>query len=223
MMRNDVIGPFLGDDEDALFVINAFAGSTVSRHVLDAQIIPCNAFDLLDICVDRVVDDPIFTRAKDGAAEVRGSELRRLIEALMFVSIEKADRAARFVNGDWSQIGLIMPLVSRLVSKIGWSTFVAEKFLTLCERAGAAYPLDSFVQQANTVLASVGSGKGGWAGTTLSARTAAVVQCLADAHFPLRVDQARGLLRILDVLIDLGDRRSVALQQSEAFRGIQGP
>ena len=222
VVRNIILGPFLCDDEDALSVIGAFARSTVARHVLDAETIPSQVFELLDICVDRVVNDRTFAQAKDGAIDVPGSELCQLIETLMFVAIEKADRSARFANGDWSQIRLIMPFVSRLVKAIGWSTFVMDRFLTLCERAGTAYPLDSFVEQANTVLASVVKGKGSWAGTTLSARTAAVVQCLADAHFPLQVDQARGLLRVLDALIDLGDRRSVALEQSEAFRGIQG-
>ena len=114
-----------------------------------------------------------------------------------------------------------MPLVSRLVGSIGWSTFAMDVFLRLCERAGASYPLDSFVEQANTVLGAVVSGKGSWVGTTLPARTAAVVQGLAEAHYPVQVNQARGLLRILDALIDLGDRRSVALEQSEVFRGIQ--
>ncbi|NBF11589.1 hypothetical protein [Pseudomonas sp. Fl4BN1] len=46
---------------------------------------------------------------------------------------------------------------------------------------------------------------------------AAVVQRLADKHFPLDQDQSLGLLRILDALIDLGDRRSAALEQSEAL------
>jgi hypothetical protein len=48
------------------------------------------------------------------------------------------------------------------------------------------------------------------------------VQRLADANFPLRLGQAQALLRILDALIDLGDRRSAALEQTEAFKGVQG-
>ena len=55
----------------------------------------------------------------------------------------------------------------------------------------------------------------------VSARTAATVQRLADANFSLRTDQAQGLLTVLDALIDLGERRSVALEQAEAFRGVQ--
>ena len=49
------------------------------------------------------------------------------------------------------------------------------------------------------------------------------VQRLADFNFPLRATQAQQLLKTLDALIDLGDRRSAALEQTEAFKGVQGP
>jgi hypothetical protein len=68
--------------------------------------------------------------------------------------------AARFANGDWSQVGLIMPIVTRLVAAAGWSSYVMQKFLTLCERAGVAYPLDAFAAQANAVLGSIANAKG---------------------------------------------------------------
>jgi hypothetical protein len=49
-----------------------------------------------------------------------------------------------------------------------------------------------------------------------------MVQVLVDANYSLTADQSRGLLFILDALIDLGDRRSAALEQSEAFRRRAG-
>jgi hypothetical protein len=51
---------------------------------------------------------------------------------------------------------------------------------------------------------------------------AGVVQRQADWNFPLKLSDAQELLNVLDALIDLGDRRSAALEQTEAFRGIQG-
>lgn len=222
VVRKEFLAPFLTDDANGLRVLTPFADRTVARHVLDAQTIPGNTFDLLNDCVERVVRDRAFNPAADRAGEVHGHDLPELIRALLCVAVEKADGAARFVNGDWSQIELITPLVTRLVTATGWSPFVMGQFLTLCERAGDAYPLDAFAVQANAVLAAIENAKGGWAGTLLPARTAGIIQHLADANFPLQADQARELLRILDALIDLGDRRSAALEQTEAFRGIRG-
>lgn len=224
VVRKDFLAPFLADQDEGLGVLTSFAEMTVTRHVLDAPTIPSNTLDLLGDCVDRLVRDPIFEPRGHRAGEVHGFDLPKLTKALLFVVLEKdAPGAARFANGDWSEVGIVMPTVTRLVGAIGWSPFVMQTFLTLCERAGPAYPLDAFAVQANAILGSITNARGGWAGTTLPARTGATVQRLADGNFPLRVDQAQGLLRVLDALIDLGDRRSSALEQTEAFKGVQGP
>jgi hypothetical protein len=79
-----------------------------------------------------------------------------------------------------------------------------------------------FGQQANAALSGIGKAEEGWVGTMLPARMAGVVQRKADWNFPLRLEDAQELLKLLDALIDLGDRRSAALEQTEAFKGIQG-
>ncbi|WP_457300257.1 hypothetical protein [Phyllobacterium sp. P5_D12] len=81
----------------------------------------------------------------------------------------------------------------------------------------ASYPIDDFVVQANSVIEKMGLAKTSWVGTSLPARTAATVQRLAIASYPLNSRQAQGLLRLLDALIDLGDRRSAAVEQTEAI------
>ena len=221
-VRKEFLAPFLTDDEEGLAVLAPFADMTITRQVLDAPTIPANTFDLLNECVERVVRDRIFDPNSYRAGEVHGYDMPKLIKALLFVAVEKeAPGAARFANGEWSQIGIVMPVVTRLVTGTGWSSYVMQEFLTLCERADITYPLDAFATQANAVLGSIDNAKGSWVGTTLPARTAATVQRLADANFPLRTDQAQALLTVLDALIDLGDRRSVALEQAEAFRGVQ--
>lgn len=218
----DLLTPFLQNhDDNELNVIAAFTDSLVTRHVLDAKAIPFGTFELLELCVDHVIADSTFQPGGDRGGEVFGRDMPKLIEALLFVNVERATGAARFVNGDWAEIGLVMSTVNRLVTATGWSTFVMSKFLVLCQRAGTAYPLDHFIQQVSAVLAKLDNAKGNWVGTNLPARTAATVQQLADANFPLRPDQAQGLLWILDALIDLGDRRSAALEQTEAFKGVQ--
>ena len=222
LVRTEYLAAFVTDDEQGLAVLASFADRTVARQVLDAPTIPTNTLDLLSDCVERVIRDEVFDPNSYHAGKLHGQDLRSLVTALLFVAVEgDAPGAARFVNGDWSQIEIVMPLVSRLVGATGWSPYVMEKFLTLCERAGIAYPLDAFAAQTNAVLDSIVNARGSWSGTTLPARTAATVQPLADANFPLSAAQAQKLLKVLDALIELGDRRSVALEQAEAFRAVQ--
>jgi hypothetical protein len=222
LVRRELLAPFLSEEEKGLEVLSEFADMTVRRQVLDATIVPDNTFDLLGDCLGRVVGDGVFNPASHRAGQLHGNELPKLISALLFVGVDKeAPGAMRFANGNWAEIAMIMPLVTRLMSATGWSVFVMQKFMTLCERAGAGYPLDAFAQQVNAALGAIANAKGSWAGTLLPARIAATVQRLADANYPLRLDQAQALLKVLDALIDLGDRRSAALEQTEAFKGIQ--
>ena len=153
---------------------------------------------------------------------MHGFDLPKLTKALLFVALEQdAPGAARFANGDWSEVDIVMPSVTRLVGAIGWSPFVMQTFLTLCERAGPAYPLNAFAVQVNAILGRSPMQGAVGPGALRPARPRRSNDLLMN--FPLRVDQAQGLLRVLDGLIDLGDRRSAALEQTEAFKGIQGP
>lgn len=221
--RDTFVKPFLPDDEDALSVLANFADKVVLRHVCDAETIPVNVIPLLDDCVSRVVQDRTFKPNGWRAGQVNGYDMPELIKALLFVNFTgQAPGAVRFANGDWSQIEKVMPIIDRMVRHIGWSAFVMGKFLTLCERAGRAYPIARFGQQANAALSAIGNAEEGWTGTMLPAQLAGVVQRQADWNFPLRLEDAQELLKVLDALIDLGDRRSAALEQTEAFRGIQG-
>ena len=47
------------------------------------------------------------------------------------------------------------------------------------------------------------------------------VQYFADRETPMVSTLAQKFLRVLDLLVDMGDRRSAALQLSETFREIQ--
>ena len=219
--RTALIKPFLSEDEEALSVLARFADMIVRRQVFDAASISANAIPLLDDCVSRVLRDRAFRPKSWRAGEINGYAMPELIVALLFVNVDKASGAARYVNGDWSQIETILPIVDQMVRNVGWSSYVMGKFLDLCERAGPAYPISKFGLQANAALAAIGNAEEGWVGTMLPARMASLVQRQSNWNFPLKLPDAQELLRVLDALIDLGDRRSAALEQAEAFRGIQ--
>ena len=221
-VRGVLLRPFLSKDEEGLVFLAPFGSAVVCRHILDAPVIPAGTFELLDACIERVFIDRAFNPNSHRAGEVHGSELPRLIRALLFVNVERADGAARFVNGKWDELPLILPTVAKLVSRVGWSSFVADCYLTLCERAGVAFPIDAFAEQAGAILTQVNPARNSWAGTLIPARLAAIVQRLAVTNFPLTQDAAQQLLRVLDALIDFGDRRSAALEQDETFKNVQG-
>ena len=93
-------------------------------------------------------------------------------------------------------------------------------FLDLCERAKQTYPAETFADQVLAIVADETQRLRGWGGTVLAARIAGLVQSIADRETPMPTRLAQKLLRILDLLVDMGDRRSAALQLSESFREV---
>ena len=222
-MRTNYLGPFLTpDDENALEVSSHFVESLVCRHVLDAGVVAPNTIALLHVCTDQVLANPTFRRRNYRAGEVRGGDLPRTIKGLLFVPLnEPHARAIRFANDNWSDLPAVLPLVDRLVGECGWTPYVMNTFLTMAERAGSSYPIDAFVTLMTRVLTELNSEANSWIGTMISARIAGVIQTLADGNYPLSAARATPLLRLLDILIDLGDRRAAALEESETFRATQ--
>src|SRR5262249_44385429 len=150
----------------------------------------------------RVLQDRTFRPKRWRAGQIHGFAMPELITALLFVNVENAPAAARYVNGDWSQIDTVMPIIDRMVRNIGWSSYVMGKFLDLCERAARAYPISKFGSQSNAALATINNAEEGWTGTVLPARMVGVVQRQADWNFPLKLQDAHELLNVLDALID---------------------
>lgn len=199
-------------------LLSPFVDRYICLYVYDSPEIPADAVAALDLCLERLLQDPIFIRDAYRSGEPSGFDQPRLIRALMFVSIEHAGLAARYINGDWSEVSVVLPLIDRFIRAAGWAASVMIPFLTLCERAKAHYPADAFADQ---MLAIIGSGPDnfpGWRGTLIPARIAELVQYFAHRDAPMKQPLAQKFLRILDILVDMGDRRSAALQLGEAFR-----
>jgi hypothetical protein len=207
-------------DENCWALLTTFASSYICNYVYDAPIVPTDAVVLLNLCLERLLQDSAFKRDGYRSGEFFGSDQPKLVRTLMFVSVERADLAARYVNGDWSEIDRILPLIDRFVRAGGWAASVMEHFLTLCERAKTNYPAEVFADQ---VLAIIGDGSDklqGWHGAFIPARIAELVQHFAHRDTPMKLPLAQKFLRILDMLVDMGDRRSAALQLGEVFREV---
>jgi hypothetical protein len=143
-----------------------------------------------------------------------------MVRALLFVSAT-ASGAARFANGVWTEVATILPIIDPLIRAAGFSASVMSEFLTLVERARDTYPAEMFADEVLTVLGSGRAALKGWRGGLLAARIAGLVQSLAYRETPMPSGLAQKLLRILDILVDMGDRRSAALQISDSFREVR--
>lgn len=207
------------EDELCASFLNPFV-SRLTAQVMDAPEVPADAIEILLACTDRLLADRAFDswRRRDA---IYGFDLPYLVRNLFFVGIEQANGAARFANGSWKDIDSILPIVDKLVRAAGQKSSVMENYLTLCERAAGRYPTEVFADQVLAVLGD--QDLPAWRNTMLAGRIAGLVQVHADRGAPLELSLSRKLLQILDHLVDMGDRRSAALQLSDAFKDVRLP
>ena len=218
------IDPILGlDDENCWALLSPFASTYVCTYMYDAPVVPADAVATLDLCLGRLLQASTFKRDTYRSGELSGFDEPELVRTLMFVSVERADLAARYANGDWSEINRILPLIDRFIRTGGWAASVMEPFLTLCERARANYPAEAFADQVLSIISDGPDNLKGWHGTFIPARIAELVQNLSYRDTPMQPTLAQKLLSILDILVDMGDRRSAALQLGETFREVRFP
>jgi hypothetical protein len=151
---------------------------------------------------------------------VHGHYLPGIIRSLFFVRYQ-ASGAVRFANGDWREVAFVLPIIDPILASVGTVADVMGPFLTLCERAIEHYPAERFVEQLLAVLRDQPGIPPGWRGTTLPGRIAALVHAFAERMQPLPRSLAEKMLRILDILVDMGDRRAAALQTSEIFKDVR--
>lgn len=214
------LDPMLALEEEMCWgFLNSFATALLCEHIYDAETIPSSALPIADACLTRLLDSDRLIAGGYSDGDLHGYDQPHLARALMFVSVDNAPLAARFANGDWSGISVILPIVDRFVRKAGWSGTIIGNYLTLCERAKAHYPAVDFADQLLTVLA--GPRLEGWDKPMAPARISTLIQFFADRDAPLDLALAQKFLRILDQLVDMGDRRAAALQYSSAFREVQ--
>jgi len=224
LVEHDLLAPIVSLRTDPCFSLLApFVDMFLRAHVMDAETVAPSSTRVMKVALDRLLSWRGFDRTSYRPGELHGFDLPMLLKALMFVASLNAPRARRFANGDWTDIALILPTVDRFVRAAGWAPTVMTKYLKLCEHAREAYPADQFADQVLSILSLGDEALRKWHGSMLPARIASLVQMYADAQSPMPSELGESLLRILDILVDQGDRRSAALQLTEAFREIKLP
>ena len=124
-----------------------------------------------------------------------GHDLPELVRIFLFVQVKDAPLASRFANGDWHDIGLVLPIIDEVTWSVGQVPTVIFSFLSLCERAVEYYPGEMFVDQCLALLAKQEGTPPGWRGTTIAGRIAALIYEFAERSQPLPMPVAQRMLR----------------------------
>lgn len=212
--------PILKLKTDACWeLLYPFIENYICRYIYDAENIPDNALDVLDLCLDRFLKASCFNRQSHRAGEISGIELPYIAKCLMFVSIDKnVSSASRFVNGDWSEIDIILPLVNKYVRAAGWTEYIIHLFLKLSERSIQNYPSHLYADQ---ILGLISSGKTLNWNEHIYQRISNIIQIFIDKEQSMPIELRQKFLKIIDWLVDHGDRGSAALQQSKFFQKLK--
>jgi hypothetical protein len=218
------LDPILKQEGDSCWaLLEPFTDTYVRAYIYDAPKMPVGAIATLELCLERLLKAKVFERSSYRDGELYGYHLPELARTLMFVSVEYAELASRYANGDWSSINHILPIVNRFVRACGWSASVMSLFLTLCERAKTVYPAQCFADQVLSIIRADSRSLKGWGDTFNLARIAELVHGFSQRESPMPHELAQKFLEILDLLVDMGDRRSAALQMGQAFREVRLP
>lgn len=212
---------FALNDEAADSIINPFADILSAGGIIDPPRVMPNAVGLMRACVDRVLRNRAWESASYDDGDIYGYDLPEIVRIFLFATGVRADQSSRFANGDWRDVGAILPIVDPFVRAVGNVPHVMGSFLTLCEAAVEHYLPNIFIDQISEVLRKHPGVPVGWHGTTIASRIAALVHAFAERLQPLPGPLAQDMLRVLDRLVDMGDRRSAALQTSEIFRNVR--
>ncbi|MCH2070579.1 ATP-binding protein [Acinetobacter pittii] len=200
-------------------LLNPFISNYICRYIYDAQNIPHNALDVLDLCLDRFLKVSCFDKKSYRSGKISGLDLSEIAKSLMFVSLDQdAPLANRFVNGDWTEIGTILPLVDKYVRAVGWIKDVILLFLKLCERSIQNYPSYLYADQ---ILGLISSGEVLNWDDYVYQRISSLIQIFIDKEQMMPIELRQKFLRIIDWLVDHGDRKSAALQQSNFFQKVK--
>src|SRR5581483_6206818 len=193
-------------DDECFELLQTFADQYVCRTIHDAPTVDPGAVAALMAMAARISSARwTYDRGKVDGSLTR--EKHELAKAMLFVNVEQANGAARFANGNWKDIPIVLPVVEELLNGAGAATGVFNYYLTLCERASAHYPAEAMADTLFTLVDQQKDKPAALHSISAPERIAALVQSLAAREQPLS-DALRGkLLRLLDLLVELGDRR----------------
>ncbi|PTT19391.1 hypothetical protein DBR12_12400 [Acidovorax sp. HMWF029] len=205
------------NDEAFASLGECFTGHLIAQ-VADSPEIPRIALELLSVVTQRVLAYRGWPHAGQGGHTEQ--DFVDIVKHLFFADLRYAGGAVRFANRNWAKVGTVIPVFEPILRVHGSVTFVALAWMNLCESSFEHYPVQHFVDNLEHVLVGEGT-PAGWRGTQLPGRLSGLIQRFSERQQPIPLAMAQKLLRALDRLVDMGDRRAAAVQLSEVFRTVR--
>lgn len=194
-----------------------FTGHLIAQ-VADSPEIPESALQLLSVVAQRVLAYGDWCYAGHGGLSEQ--DFVGIVKHLFFADLGYAGGAVRFANGKWAEVGTVIPVFEPILLAHGSVTFVARAWMNLCESSFEHYPVQHFVDNLEHLLVGEGTPPG-WRNTQLPGRLSGLIQRFSERQQSMPLAMAQKLLRALDRLVDMGDRRAAAVQLSEVFRSVR--
>lgn len=195
----------------------SFTGHLIGQ-VMDRPEIPKGALPLLSVVTQRVLAHQGWQHAGYGGHSEHN--FVGIVKHLFFADLGYAGGAVRFANGKWAEVEAVIPVFEPILRAHGSVTFVASAWMNLCESSFEHYPVQHFVDNLEHLLVGEGPPPG-WRNTQLPGRLSGLIQRFSERQQPMPLAMAQKLLRALDRLVDMGDRRAAAVQLSEVFRSVR--
>ena len=209
------LAPAMAKDDETFGSFGEWFVSHLTSHIADSPQIPPIAVELLTAITPRLL---MYRDWDSGRHSER--ELVDMVKDMFFADMPYAGGAVRFANREWSEVGTVIPVFEPLLKAHGSARFVARSWMSLCESSFDHYPIEHFVNHLEYLFGADGR-PSGWGNTQLPARLSGLIQRFSERAQPMPLSMAQQLLRALDRLVDMGDRRAAAVQLSEVFRSVR--
>jgi hypothetical protein len=210
--------PAMTTNDEAFASFGAWFTRRLIVHVVDSPEISQTALELLSVVTQRVLAYRDWRHAGHGGHSEQ--DFVEIVKLLFFADLGYAGGAVRFANRNWAEVGAVVPIFEPILRAHGSVTFVARAWMNLCESSFEHYPVQHFVDNLEHLLVGEGTPPG-WRNTQLPGRLSGLIQRFSERQHPMSLATALKLLRALDRLVDMGDRRAAAVQLSEVFRSVR--
>lgn len=210
--------PAMATNDEIFASLSEWFTDHLIAQVADSPEIPENALQLLAVVARRVLAYGDWRNVGHGGLSEQ--DFVGIVKHLFFADLGYAGGAVRFANGNWAEVGTVIPIFDQILRVHGSVTLVARAWMSLCESSFEHYPVQHFVDNLEHLLVGEGTPPG-WRNTQLPGRLSGLIQRFSERQQPMPLAMAQKLLRALDRLVDMGDRRAAAVQLSEVFRSVR--